>query len=291
MKAFSQAWRTMRRSPYQSLTAIMVVFTTFLLIFVVSSAMKLGEVALSYFETQPAITVFLNVEVDDDAAATLAGKIAKWENVTDLRVIDKESAFKIYSEANADEPLLLELLGAELFPVSLTLSASSPEFISPLQEKLLALPEVDDIAFNNDVYNDFLSWTRVLRLVGGGLCAVMLVQLILVLIVIMTMMVSGKRESIKILRIIGATRGMVKTPFVVEGMLFGLVGSVFAFGIVHGLLLYFGSGVSKFFGEIVSLPLAMDFVIWQGAIGVVGAMVLGVLSASIAADRFARRHR
>jgi cell division transport system permease protein len=291
MKAFSQALRTMRRSPYQSLTAVVVVLTTFLLIFLVSSAMQVGESALKYFEAQPAITIFLKAEVSDAQAATVAATLEKWPGVSNLTLIDKASAFKMYGEANADEPLLIELLNADLFPVSLTLTANSAADLEMLQSKLLSISEVDEVVFNDDVYQEFLSWTRLIRLVGLGLCAIFVVQLVLVLTVIMSMVVASKRESISIMKIIGATRGMVKSPFVIEGMWFGFWGSLVAWGIATGALFYFTPMIQKFFGDIKVLPLTTEFLIYQGAIGIGAAVILGALSASIAADRMVRKRR
>jgi cell division transport system permease protein len=168
-------------------------------------------------------------------------------------------------------------------------SSSSPEELTQLKAQLQTMKEVDEVIFNDDVYQQFLSWTRILREVGVGICVIFGAQLMLVLIVIMSMMVAGKRESIKIMSIIGATKGTIRAPFVIQGMWFGLWGSVLALAAMHGALLYFGPEAQSFFGEIEILPLPMEFALYQAGAGVGLAMLLGAVAAAVAAGRMARK--
>ncbi|MDR0462964.1 MAG: permease-like cell division protein FtsX, partial [Pseudomonadales bacterium] len=238
MKSFTQARRAVRRSPYQSLTAVVIVFTTFLLIFSIANLMQIAQTAINFFEVQPEVTAFFRVDATDEEVQSTLENLNNRDYVTDILVIDRERAFEIYSEANANEPLLIELLSADLFPVSISLSADSPEKLMHIREDLQGFNYIDYVIFNDDIYEQFLSWTNILRQVGIAVCIIFGAQLVLVLIVIMSMMVSGKRESIKIMSIIGATRGKIKAPFIINGLGFGFWGSLLAFATTQGILYY-----------------------------------------------------
>lgn len=252
--------------------------------------MQIAQTAINYFEVQPEITAFFKVEATDEEVQNVLNNLNTRAYIKNVDVIDRAKAFELYGAANADEPLLIELLSADLFPVSLSISANAPEHIKQLQADLQNLPAIDEVVFNDDVYNQFLSWTTILKQVGFIVCVVFGAQLVLVLIVIMSMMVSGKRESIKIMSIIGATKGNIKAPFIIEGLWFGFWGSFVALLVAQGVLFFFTPQIQAFFGEITVLPLAIEFIAIQGLIGIILAMLLGAFAASIAAGRMAKKH-
>ncbi len=283
------SWKNLRRTPYQSMTALFVVITTFFMVFAFSTAVVVGEIVLNYFETRPQILIFFKPEVTDAQASAEAELLATLDQVENVEIIGKSQAYESYSQENADEPLLLELLSPELFPASLSVSAKSPEGLTQIRTEVEKLNGVDTVDYREDVINEFLSWTNLIRNIGIGVCAIFAIQFVLVIMVITGMKVSSRRKSINIMSILGATRGTIKGPFVREGIILGFFGSLIAFGINYGLLWYLTPTINNFLGEIAVLPLAWEFLAIQAGAGILGAMILAGFSAWMATTRLIRK--
>ncbi len=289
MSSVFSSWKSLRRTPYQNLTALLVVITTFFMVFIFSTFLHVGDKILNYFETRPQILVFFETEVTDAEATAQADLLRKLSQVEAVTVVGKSEAFQTYKEENADEPLLLELLTPDLFPVSLTISAKDPAGLEQIRQEIEKLDHVDTIDYREDVVNEFLSWTNLIRNIGLSVCGLFAVQFILVIMVITGMKVSGRRRSINIMSVLGANRWSIKGIFIREGMILGLIGSVIAFGLSWLTIYYATPMITNFLGEIEVLPLAWQFLVMQGTIGALGAMLLAAFSAWLATTRLIRK--
>lgn len=289
MSAVFSSWKNLRRTPYQSLTALLVVMTTFFMVFVFSTFLHLGNKVLHYFETRPQILVFFKTSVTDAQASEEAKLLATLDQVDGVKITGKTDAFNLYKEENANEPLLLELLTPDLFPVSLSVSAKSPEGLEKIRQEISKLDGIDSVDYREDVINEFLSWTNLVRNIGLAVCALFTLQFVLVIMVITGMKVSGRRKSINIMSILGASRAAIKGTFIRESMILGLAGSLIAFGANYLLLYYAAPAINTFLGEMNVLPLAWQFIIVQAAGGCLGAMILAAFSAWLATTRLIRK--
>jgi cell division transport system permease protein len=286
--AFS-CWNSLRRTPYQSFTALLVVITTFFMVYVFTNVLYLGEKVISYFETRPQILVFFQTQVTDAEASSAAAAISNLEYVDSVTLVSKSEAFEKYKNENSDEPLLLDLLTSDLFPVSLNITATSPEGLDKVRTEINKLDGVDEVDYRQDVIQEFLNWTNAIRLVGLVACGLFTIQFILVIMVITSMKVANKKRSINIMSILGASRGSIKGIFIRESMWLGLVGSLFAFGLVQLLLYFLQPTIIDFLGEITIFPLAWEFLALQAAGGSILAILLAAFSAWIAATRLIRK--
>lgn len=289
MTAVFSSWKNLRRTPYQSLTALLVVMTTFFMVFVFGTFLHLGDKVLHYFETRPQILVFFKTDVTDAQATAEANLLATLEQVDNVNIIGKSEAFASYKEENADEPLLLELLTPDLFPVSLSVSAKTPEGLAQIRQEIEKLEGVDTVDYRQDVVAEFLSWTNLIRNIGYAVCALFAVQFVLVIMVITGMKVSSRRRSINIMSILGASRWTIKKTFIHEGMILGFFGSLVAFGLNYGLLIYITPKLTAFLGEIQVLPLSWQYLCAQAVVGCGAAALLAAFSAWLATTRLIRK--
>ncbi len=289
MSAVFSSFKNLRRTPYQSLTALFVVITTFFMVFVFSTFVYLGNQILAYFETRPQILVFFEPKVSDEEASKAAQLIEQLEYVQEVKIIGKNQAFANYQTANADEPLLLELLTPELFPASLSITANSPAGLEKIRQEINKLDGVDEVDYRQDVIKQFLSWTNLIRTFGLAACGLFAIQFVLVIIVITSMKVAGRRRSINIMSVLGAKRSTIKNTFIRESMILGLIGSLIAFSLSYLLLIYFTPAINAFLGEIKILPLSWTFLILQLGIGAAFSVFLAAFSAWLATTRLIKK--
>lgn len=125
MKHVRTTWQHIRRSPYQALAAIGVMtltfFVTAIFIFIASGS----EVVLHWLETRPQVTGFFKEEVTAAQVDSLKDELNRTGMIADIKYVSKEEALAIYREQNKDDPLLLEMVTANILPASLEVSTTS----------------------------------------------------------------------------------------------------------------------------------------------------------------------
>lgn len=289
MNSVFSSWTNLRRTPVQSFTALCAVITTFFLVYTLTDFLYLGNRILRYFETQPEILVFFDVSVTDAQATAAAQLVSGLDYVNEVTVTGKNDAFANYQKENADEPLLLGLLSADLFPASMSIKANSPEGLELVRAELDKLDGIDEVDYHQDVVEEFLNWTGALRDASIIVCAVFTVQFVLVIAVITGMKVAARRRTLNIMSILGASRGMIKGTFIREAFWLGTVGSLIAFGISWGLFQYFGPTLESFLGGIDVLPLPPDFFWIQALTGQIAASSLACLAAWLATGKLIKK--
>jgi cell division transport system permease protein len=286
MNFFETARTHMKRSPYQAMAAILTMFLTFLLggIFFVTTLTS--SLVLHHFESKPQITVFFTDEATEAQVQELSAALKATGKVADTKYVSKEEALAIYKEQNKDDPLLLEIVTAEILPASLEVSATDPKLLSDLDSMVQASPGVEEVVYQRDIVDSLLLWTNAIRLIGGVLAVLLALDSILITMTVIAMKVALRRDEIDILKLVGASLWYVRAPFVLEGGLYGVIGSAAAGVLVCLLVVLLRSSLLAFLGDIPSIafvlsnPTSAPFLI-ANAVFLLGLMIAGFLLGAV----------
>ncbi|MEK7577174.1 MAG: permease-like cell division protein FtsX [Patescibacteria group bacterium] len=242
-----------RRSPYQAMAAVLTMFLTFL----VGSVFFLATVAsltiISYFESKPQLTVFFVQNAGEKEATLLKETLDQTGKVASTKFISKDEALATYKEQNKNDPLLLEMVTADILPASLEVSAKDPTFLSELDTVIVGATGVDEVIYQRDVVDSLLSWTNAIRLIGGILGGLLVLDSLLIIGTVIAMKIALKREEIEILTLVGATSWTIRAPFILEGGLYGVMGAGVASFLVTILILWQRYNIVTFLGVIPSI--------------------------------------
>lgn len=282
----STAITNMRRSPYQSLAAILVLSISFFVTYVFVVLIAGSEKVLQYFETQPQVTAFFDTQATDEQLKQAESAMQGKEYVKNVRVISKEQALAIYQEDNKDDPLLLQLVTADILPASLEVSAVSIDSLPQIEADLKTLSGIEEVVFQKDIVNKLAQWTTTLRTAGVALIALLMSTSTLIIIVITSMKVSTRRTAIKIMQLIGASQWYIKAPFLFEGIYYGILGAFIGWLAVYTLLLYLTPWLANFLGDIPLLPVPFLFMLGLLGAGTVVGTLLGSLASLFSSQRF-----
>ena len=293
MSAWKIAFKSIRRSPFQALAAFMIVFITLLMVFVFSTAAYVGNQILVFFETQPQLIVFFKKDVTDDQASQVYNQLAQHELLTskvkELKLVTKEQALEIYKQEYQDNPLLLEMVQAEMLPVSIEVATYDPRMLSEVKALLDDNETIEEISYQQDLVESFLHWTNTIRNVGVGLCLVFLMLTFLVINIIIGMKVVDHRQSIQIMRTIGATKFYVRKPFLAEAFIYTLVSTVLAWLVLFGALYFANDGLQSFLSPSNSMESIFPINNWVLVIGLGVGLLISMVIGQIAAWRAVSR--
>ena len=280
------AWTHMWRTPYQALAAILIMFLTFFITTVFILTASGFQTILRYFETRPQVTAFLKDETTLSQVDTLKAKLAQTNKIKETKYISKEEALNIYREQNKDDPLLLEMVTANILPASLEVAANNLTYLNEVAQILREEPMVEEVVFQEDVVKSLQQWTLNIRRVGVGLISIFGLVSLLMILVIIGMKITLRRKEIDILQLLGASRWYIRVPFLLEGMFYGVIGAFFAWGISYLLLLYLTSYIIKFFQGITLLPISPTFMLIILGFEITSGIVIGSLGSLLAVKRY-----
>lgn len=297
MKHIKTVFNHIRRTPYQAVTAVMIVSITF---FVATLFLFLGVLSssmLSYFERQPQITVYFEDTTTQADIDIFVKGLKKVETISSIKYVTKEEALKIYQDDHKDDPLLLEMVTADILPASLEIQAVDVSNLESIAKRIQGEVGVQDVIYHKDIVDKLVSWTRSIRALGGLLLTVLIVETLLVILTIIGVRIVNKRGEISILQLIGASRWYVRLPFVIEGAFYGFVGSVVGFiasiGLIFqqshffsGLLIGISSLYSNLFPAIQVWPISGAFVLVIFGVASIFGVLLGTLGSLIAVARY-----
>lgn len=292
-------WQRLRRTPYQAVASVFMVFMTlFVLAIFILLAGGLTSL-LSYFETKPQLTVFFKDEKSKTSVDQLIAKLQASGKMASYQYISKEQALAIYREQNKSDPLLLEMVTADILPSSLEISATSPRYLVELADLAKSETGIDEVVFQKDVVDTLVSWTSTIRKIGAVFLIFLITSTVFILLTSLGMKIALKKEEIEILKLVGATPWYIRKPFIYEGVAYGVIGAFFAFVVVSGIILYLTPFITSFLKGIATLslwqingftitiwpPSVLLFVLLWVILTIVGFLI-GITGSSLAVSRY-----
>lgn len=252
-----------RRAPFQALAAISILSITFFVSTLIALSVYSSNQIISYFETRPQIIAFLKDDSSQEQVDELMGRLTGDPRISNLRFVSKEEALNIYKQATSDNPLLGELVSSSIFPASIEFSPADLSYAEELIGLVKGELIVDEIGFTanvggssavGDVINRLKTISYYVRLSGALAVGILAVTSGLVLMVVISMRISMKRDEIESLSLIGATPGFIRAPLLLEAVEYGVLGAFIGWLFASVLAMYVSPHLFSYFGTIPMLP-------------------------------------
>ncbi len=286
MKTIKTAWKQIRRTPYQALTAVFIMMLTFLSISVFSFIVFGSSVVIKYFESKPQVTAFFKDEAKPEEINQLENNLKQTGKIASVRFVSKKEALQIYKEQNKNDPLLLDLVTADILPSSLEISTQQIDDLNSVSDALKASPIVSEVIYQKDIVATLSKWTNAIRIIGTSIIVVLALVSIFIMMMVIGFKVSLKRDEIEIMKLLSATNWYIRTPFMFEGIFYGAVGTLLGWLIASAGLLYSTPYLETFLKGIPLLPVSPVFLLGLLAAELIIAIGLGVLASFLAVLRY-----
>jgi Cell division protein len=256
---------SIKRTPFQSIASFLVLFFSLFLTLFLIITLSFSESLLSYIETRPQITVYFQPKTDENEIFKIRDELNTSGKILSIKYIDQKQAFEIYKQMNKDNPLLLEMVSADILPPSLEIYTKKPIFLPQIAEYLKKQPSVDEVQFQKDILDRLLTLTSILRKVSLTFFVYLFLMTITVLIAINHFKIALKKEEIGILNLLGASYSYIRKPFLKEAFFMAIFTSIFAFLIILLIIFYFQPFLNSYLQGISSLSLNIlnfNLLIW-----------------------------
>lgn len=284
------------RNFWLSVAASSIMILTILTVSILVILNLVGMMALDLVKEKVDISVYLNPEVTDSQVNQVRNKLLALSEVKSIDYTSKDEALREFQKEHEDNPLvlssILELEDNPLQP-TLTVKARYPEDYAVIADSI-NVDElkniIDKVNFedNKEVISRLTGLTSVLKKVGIGLSAMFSIIVILVVFNTVRLTIYTQKYEIKIMKLVGATNNFIRLPFIVEGMTYGLIGSLGAFAILYPLIEYFSPIINKFMeGQSVDmLAYFSEHIVIIVVLEILTGVLLGALSSFLAVRRY-----
>lgn len=286
----------LKRTPYQSLSAFVVLFFSLVLTGVLFTTVVLAQGFLSYIETRPQVTVYFQLKTPEGDIFKIRDSLVNSGKTLSVSYVSQAQAYEIYKrsvQSSKGSELLLEMVSADNLPASLEVNAKTPELLPELASFLQTQQGVDEVQVPQNILDKLLRFTMAVRIVATVAGVFLTGMTMLVLFTITHFKIALKKDEIELLYLLGATKSFIRKPFIAEARLFGLASSVLAFCVVGATLLIAQGAISAFFGSVnltvLSLPVwplnIIFFAILFTVLWIFGT-IISVVSAFAATQKF-----
>lgn len=280
------AWHHIRRYPYQTSAAVLIMTLTFFVVSAFTFLILGSSKVISYFESKPQVTAFFRDEAKQENIDALKDQLNSTGEIASIRFVSKQEALEIYTQQNKDDPLLLDLVTADILPASLEISTVNISDLAGISEMLKQSPFVAEVIFQKDVVSALTAWTSAIRKIGIALVVGLSLVSIFIMATIIGIKISHKKDEIEIMRLIGATSWYVRWPFLFEGVFYAVFGAFLGWLIASGLLLYAMPFLSTFLRGIPDLAVSPLFLLGLLGVEFLLAIILSVFSSFLAVLRY-----
>lgn len=287
--ALTSAVHSIRRSPYQALAAVLLIMVTTTVGYALSYALVGAHLVLRYYETQPPVIAFFKKEVPPETIQAVSNELVKSSFVKSVNITTQQQALEIYRQEYQNQPLLLELVTASMLPASLDIYTYQLNDLTQVKNALTDNPAIEKIIFQQQVIDEFNRLVSALRLTGIISAAVLTLLSYLVTTIVIGMKVHSHKQTISVSRLLGATKLYVTLPYVMEGALYGLMGSSLGWLVAFLCVLYIAPGIQSYVSQVPLYPLSVSFVAIQATVGLSASMLVGSLAGQSASSRLVKQ--
>lgn len=213
--------------------------------------------ALTVLQNQIDINLYISDTAAEEKIDEFAQYIRDTENVVEVRVISKEEALELYKQQNENNPELIAVfnfLDTNPLPVTIALKARESRYYNQISQDIKAFSQYGEVVDSSDLdnprsqgvidrLNSVISTSRSI-----GITVIVILAIIAILITYNTIRLTmySYRSEIEVMRLVGASDIQIKGPFLVEGILFGLFGTIISFFILFIVVLSISSPVNDF---------------------------------------------
>jgi len=271
-----EVYRNIIRNSWMSIAAITIVtlslavFGIFLVI--LFNINFLFDTILSQLE----ITAYLRPKITKKEIFTIRRELLTLPGVTRVKFISREEALH-----RIEAMLHIELASKRNpLPNSLEIRVKNPDYISVVVEKLKSFSAIEKVNYGQQLTEKLVILARTIKIIGLIISLILLIITLVIISNTIRLTVLARSDEIEIMQLVGATSWFIKWPFLLEGLFYGLLGSILSIS----LLVFFYKGISARVQAIlpflpvinaseVSVPLGIILIITGISIGVLGSSI------------------
>lgn len=235
---------------------------------------------LKDMQKENAILAFVDESMSDSDAQALQSEVAAVDGVADCTFVSREEAKNSYLE-KYDEDDLYSGVDATVFRHRYVIHLADQADLDKVAERVGQVEGIAKIRADRDISTGFVTLRNIAGVISIALIAILLIISVFIISNTIKLTTFDRRDEIAIMKMVGATDGFIRWPFVYEGLLLGLISASVAFGLQWLLYEAIAEGIANSdtlqlinvspFGGIW-VPVLVSFIVVGIVVGVGGSL-------------------
>ena len=279
---FKEAFNNLGRNALVVLGAILSVFISLTLLFGIVVFGEVVRVNTLQWAEDVRVIAFLQDDVTPETTAELQAEIGSWPQVSDVFYVSKQEAYEEALLLFSNDEAMLRVLeeSPDLLPASMRVQPVDPEDYGLIVTRLESTPGVQRVESAGDAIDAMIALRDGLQIMFLLLAAALLVAAVALIANTIHMAIYARREEIEIMRLVGASNWFIRTPFLIEGALEGLIGGALA---VTFIVVAQQLAVDRLadLPDWINLAIQNDFLLRRGALALLFGVLAGLIGSSL----------
>lgn len=291
--AFKNFWR----NGWLSTATVSIMVLTLLVITVLLMVNVVANAVLDTLEKKIDISVYFKLETSEEEILGVKSQLEELVEIDSISYTSQEEALIRFKERHKDNPVLLQSLEElDINPLEASLNIKAKETsqyasINQFLESVYYQDIIDKVNYmqNKEVIEKLSTIIIDVKTGGLGLSLLLAVIVFLVTFNAIRLAIYSSREEISVMRLVGASNWFIRGPFIIEGMLYGIMGALVTLVLLYPIFYFISPKVSGFLpiGDIFTYFQAnlLSFALLLFGIGI----ILGGFSSLIAVRKYLKR--
>jgi cell division transport system permease protein len=225
-----ESFRSMRRNAVPSFAALASVLVTVLVLGVFIPVVQVATGAANEVRSRVLVGVYMKSTATAADDARVQGLIQRTPHVKNVQFVSKTQAFAEQSKA---DPQAYQLVGGNPLPDSFRVYPDNPNNVNTIRLELLNQgtpidPAIDTVNNRREDAQKILRATSLVKLTMGVLAVLLVIASVLLISNTIRLSMFARRREVEVMKLVGATDWFIRWPFVIEGILLGLIGGASA---------------------------------------------------------------
>lgn len=222
-----EALVNMRRNLLVVIGAVLAVFVSLALALGALMVNEIVRVNTLQWQEGTHVIVFLKDTRDGislDSQLALLEQVGGWDSVASTEFVDKQAAFEEFKELFANTSIVRQV-DPSVLPASIRIRLNDITDYRDITLRLIDEPAVRDVASPGESIDRLSNLSSVLNWLGLGLAIIQGAAAVVLISNTIRMAIYARREEVAVMRLVGASNWFIRIPFLVEGMIEGVVGA------------------------------------------------------------------
>ncbi len=214
---------------FMSFAAVCVTVACLLIIGSFSSLLYNVNILVQELNKTNEILVYVDSDLSDAEAKSIGTKINQIPNVLQSNFVSRQEALQDFLNEHKDESGAYDGVNAEDLRHRFVVTLEDNQLMQQTVKDIENIPGVAKISASYELAEGFTTLQKVLHIASIAIIAVLLVVSLLIISNTVKLAMYDRRDEIAIMKMVGATNGFIRLPFVVEGFTLGMLGAAIAF--------------------------------------------------------------
>ena len=288
-RCIRDAFKSVIRNFSLSLASISCITITLIIVAIAIMASINVANFTELIEKDMTIVAFVDNEANDEDLKSIKSSIEKLQNIQSIEFISKEEVGEnIKQESEVFEVVLNEFeKGESPLKDTYQIKVKNIENIKKTANEIKEIEKVSVVRYGEGMVEKLVSAFDSIKKVTYGVVIALIIVTVFLIINTIKLTISARKREIGIMRLVGASNFTIKTPFIIEGMLLGVLGSIVpVIFTTYGYLAFYRHFDGYLYSQLIQLIKPEPFIYTTSLIVIIIGIIVGMIGSASAVKKY-----